>query len=251
MKRIALVFLMIAAGASIQAQPALRHIVPHSFRSEFLKSISKRLFEYGDTTAVPVYSYLEEKRPDLEWNYYGDAEFDKKYKLSIGEGYPSEESNGVQFATFAYTKGDFVLSLCSMFSYTDMGRECLYTYDPDGNVIDSLDFYREFTAESGQYLLPLAGALMGNLDVLVCEVVWLGELPPYHPIYRNLIGGKQKGQRVDSYYSLDATGHFIRRKQVKYRPRIYTDDDITTLDLRNKEQRERKPVFKPRQEDIL
>ena len=251
MKRIVFVILLIGTGIAANAQAVLRHIDTDSFRSDFLKAISRHPLEYKDTTAIPVYSYLTSKRPHLIWNCYGGIEFEKNYRLSIADGYPSWESNGVDFVTLAYTKGDFVLALCSMISYVDIGRDCLYTYDLNGNVIDSLEFYREFTAENGIFLQPLAGVLMGNLDVIICEVVWQGELPPYHPVYRTLIGGKQRGRRVDSYYSPDASGHFVLRKQVRYYPRTYTDKDITTLDLRDKDQHERKPVLKPRPADDI
>ena len=69
---------------------------------------------------------------------------------------------------------------------------------------------------------------MRNLDVLVCEINWLETNCPYDLETRYLKNGQQKGQRVDSYYIVDGTGHFILKKQTKFLPMMYRNEDIAS-----------------------
>lgn len=170
--------------------------------------------------------------------------FFQNYKVSVAEGFPSQEANEVLFAMVAKTKGDFALVICSVISYADIDEHRLYTYDFNGNVIDSILIQHYFVTVNGQVLMPLTGALMGNLDVVTCEIKWKGEISPYHPSDWNLIDGKQEGQRVDSYYTNDETGHFVLKTQVKYYSQTYTEDDVSTLNLRSKDDK-RKTIFTP------
>ena len=227
------------------AQSTLRPVTPNSFHSDFLLSIYEPLFVYENTGATPVYSWLTSKVPRINWTSYGDVDFDKHYKLYAADQILSYDCDGVQFAMVAYTKGDFVLVICNLMSYSDIDEHRLYTYDFYGNVIDSLYLRHSFGAQNGHVLMPLTGALMGNLDVMTCEIRWTGDILPYHPTDRNIIGGKHEGQRIDSYYSIDETGHFVLKTCVKYYPKIYTEDDITTLDFNSKEALKRKTIFTP------
>lgn len=249
MKRITLVLLLLPAFSLLPAQTALRHINRNAWRSEFLQAVSVHPVEYGEAVFAPVYSWLSEKVPSANWVSYGGRAFCRNYKVSL-DGGEWIEADDVRFATVAYTKGNYALVICSVTSFADIDEHRLYTYDPDGKVTDSLVFHRYFVTEDGHGFMPLSGALMGNLDVLTCEIKWLDEQSPFQPEDRNLKGGMQRGQQVDSYYRIDETGRIVLKKQVKYKPVTYTAEDITTFHLRKKDPR-RNPVFRYRPaEDI-
>lgn len=244
MKQIPLIFLLLFTGSVLQAQPALRRINRDSFYSEFLQSIC--IFDYEDTGSNAVYSWLTSKDPKIHWkSFFGNSKYLRKYQASAADGFPLYNADDLLFAMVAYTKGDFALLICNVISYADIDEHRLYTYDYYGNVIDSLYLQHLFCADNGHVLMPLAGALMGNLDVRTCEIIWKGDILPYHPTSRNIVGGKHEGQRVDSYYTIDETGHFILKSQVKYKPKLYSEEEITSLDLTTKEGHKRKVIFKP------
>lgn len=250
MKQIPLIFLLLFTGSVLQAQPALRRINRNAWHSEFLQAVSVHPFEYGEPVFAPVYSWLSDKVPTVRWTSYGDAEFRGNYKVSLSEGGELYDADDVRFVTVAYTKGDYAVVICSLTSYADIDEHRLYTYGFGGNIIDSLVFHRFFVTEDGRGFMPLSGALLGNLDVMTCEIKW-ADMHPCHPVTRNLNGGKQQGQRVDSFYRIDETGHIVLKKQVWYKPAIYTEANITTYTVRQKGEG-RNPVFKYQPaEDIL
>ena len=228
--------------AHIFAQATLQRIDSNSFHSDFLQSIYEPLFDYEPTDSLPIFSWLTSSVPQIHWSSYEGVENDKKYKVYAINEFEKAESDGVVYAMVAYTQGDFALVICSIVSYTDIVEHRFYTYDFYGNVIDSLVFHHTFTTENGHCIMPLSGALLGNLDIKTCEIKWT-ERFPYDFEKWNLKGGNQVGRRVDSYYSISKTGHFALKKQIICYPKVYTEDDVTTFDFSTKGAK-RKAVFK-------
>lgn len=74
-KRIAFTFSLLLIGAMLYSQSALLPINRDLFKSDFLLSISKRPFDYENTGATPVYSWLTSNVPQIEWAFYGDINF--------------------------------------------------------------------------------------------------------------------------------------------------------------------------------
>ena len=231
MKHIVFSIMIIVFSSSLFAQSALLPIKRESLRSDFLQSITK--FPIGSETqdTVPVYSCFALNAPDVKWSFYGDDNYVKSYKVSVAQGWPRESANDLRFAVSAYTKGDFVLAICSIESFCDINEHRIYTYDYYGRTIDSLLLEHDFCAQGGHCIMPLSGELRGNLDVKICEIKWAGTIPPYDLQYRSIKGGSHLGQQVDSYYTLDETGHFVLKKQVFHHPRLYTEHDVTVIDF--------------------
>lgn len=234
MKRIGLFILLTILVNSLSAQTALRPINPDSLHSEFLQSITE--FPIGGETqdSVPIYSWLNGNAPDVKWSFYGDDNYVKSYKVSVTESWPKESANILHFTTSAYTKGNFILAICSILSFCDISERRLYTYDYNGQTIDSLILEHDFDTNSGHCIMPIAGELRGNLDVKICEIKWIGSIAPYDKQSKSIIGGSQLGQQVDSYYMLDGTGHFVLKKKVLHTPRVYTELDVTVIDYKLK-----------------
>ena len=243
MKHIVFSILMTGFISSLFAQSALLPINQECFHSDFLRSITKFPIGSESQDSGPVYSCLTWNAPNIKWSFYGDDAYVKSYKVSVAKGWPLESANDLRFVVSAYTKGDFVLAICSIESFCDINEQRLYTYDYYGHVIDSLILQHDFLVEGGRCIMPLAGALMGNLDVMICEIKWAGTICPYSLKTRNIVGGCHLGQRFDSYYTLDETGHFILKRKTIYYSKVYTEDDVTMLDL-SLEETIRKPVFR-------
>lgn len=205
MKRIILLILVVVFTSPLFAESLLRPINMESLHSDFLQAVSVHPFEYGEPVFAPVYSWLSDIVPTVRWTSYGDTEFHGNYKVSLSEGGELYDADDVRFVTVAYTKGDYAVVICSLTSYADIDEHRLYTYGFGGNIIDSLVFHRFFVTEDGRGFMPLSGALLGNLDVMTCEIKW-ADMHPCHPVTRNLNGGKQQGQRVDSFTGLTRRG---------------------------------------------
>ena len=170
MKRIIIAIALISSCVALLAQSSLQTINQQTFNSAFLKSISKHPFGYGAQDDKPIYSWLTGAVPEMKWVFYGDDNYVKRYKVSVAKGWPQESADGVQFAVCAYTKGDYIVAICDIMSFCDINEHRLYTYDYSGRVIDSLILQHDFVAEGGHCIMPLAGALKGNLDVMICEI---------------------------------------------------------------------------------
>ena len=234
MKHLFLFVMLILGGNAGFAQTDLLHSVNcRKLNTFFLQQVySGQKVEYNNYSTTPIYSYLgtpPNLPSDFKWHSFGDYRFSKNFAISVAMGFPLVQADVVGYIPVAYTKGDFALTICWIESYQDILEDRVYTYDYNGHMIDSLIVLHQFVSEKDGVTyntMPLCGAVMSNLDVVICEINWLDAASPFDVESRTVKDGQQKGQRIDSYYSVDESGHFILKKQTKYLPMMYSTLDI-------------------------
>jgi hypothetical protein len=82
-------------------------------------------------------------------------------------------------------------------------------------------------SENGEYISSIEGALAfdaGNIENLVCLKQWrAGEIRDKEMVTVYHI----RPQRIDTYYEIDSTGHFIKKSETTYQPKTYTLQELS------------------------
>ena len=238
MKHLFLLATALFANLAFAQTEALKRISTSQDYPKFLRLLVRTNqldYECDSLSDTPVYSWLGLEKPlnaqrriprlqpfTREYNQ-------ERYAIAVDGYHPSVTVEQSQFVAVSYTKGDFIVLLSRLQSFRDIVEFRIYTYRYDGEVIDSLTFFHEHRTKEGFGIVPKVGALLKNLNVLTCEIQWEGHYSPYEEQTRRLKNGQWKGQRIDSYYELDTSGHFILKRQTKYRPQIYQEKEIIMM----------------------
>ncbi|MCR5395394.1 MAG: hypothetical protein K6E86_08375 [Bacteroidales bacterium] len=131
---------------------------------------------------------------------------------------------------FEMTKGDFIVVYVHNTSmYAENIEGGLYTFDYQGNKIDSLLLFRSYhcSYEDHSYIsYDLVSELNQDFSVKMTYIHWYRNEQITDPKTPYLITGTFFGQRFDEEHSLSSDGHFRITRRTTYSPKMYSPKDL-------------------------
>jgi len=112
-----------------------------------------------------------------------------------------------------------------------------------GPMVQGIDILFTASIENGEYISSIEGAFAfdaGNIENLVCLKQWsAGEIrgkkmvtvyhirPQTNYLFTQTLPASFTGVRIDTYYEIDSTGHFIKKSETTYQPKTYTLQELS------------------------
>lgn len=131
---------------------------------------------------------------------------------------------------YEMTKGDFVVvHVFNSSMYPDNQDGWLYTFDYQGNKIDSLQLFRTYYVhidDKSYRAGDLISELSQEFKVKMTYIHWINDEQITDPETPYLITGTFFGQRFEEEHSLSSDGHFRITRRTTYSPKMYSPKDL-------------------------
>ncbi len=121
----------------------------------------------------------------------------------------------VIFRKFQPTNTNFYIAALTI-GVSDPNRELLVTYDKEGKVIDFLE--SGVFCMNSSWLFIKQWRITEKLEVIITTI----KVNPADNIDASDKFISVRGYRVDTYYKIDTSGKFLKEKEVKYEPTMYS-----------------------------
>ena len=195
------------------------------------ESVKKVIDQLPTWENLPFYAYRS--YPEQYMKQFKRATFSKEYGESLIYAWSDLQckvktvgdiNDGSFFAKFIPYNKKYVVMGADMFTF-DEYRNLLFSYTNTGEQIDYIE-----SAVGGLGIIEKQFVIDNNKENNFIVTVYERKPTSLNKItFLELVESKlgYEGQRIDTTYEIDDTGHFKQVSQVKYQPRYYTFEEIT------------------------